>query len=438
MSLSKYHASGKVYPTDVAWTTSVINTLKDIKTAAETTGALCAGADKFLNVMLKAGVAWYQEIEVDAVGTSPYNRGGMGVTPSDAQVHGAEVVSVGIVKSLAEKTAVALQKHPHEDFELEANNAVTAASNGLLPALKRLEASSIGTSHTNVFFRQVKHRVRSLLPALSDAAGKLDYEKIVNNDDAVLIMKVGIKWLVLHWQLEQLVPGSCEFIQKALNVEARQQRSELEVALDMWANAKRDGEGGKPVNWDAIAEKAGKALCVCRPWLKSITAFLAKHGGVGLEDADAFLKALDRDSNSGLLGGEYWDTVAKLKSETPIPLSASAVIITGFASAYLSDGYVATPSKKNISKLMKKGAELVRADALLADARKLGSSMGVSENPDFNKALGNMTIRTAALLMENLDKFESFAFKTTDELSEDVDVDLISSYVCNNTICSFS
>ena len=76
----------------------------------------------------------------------------MGVTPSDAQVHGAEVHSVGIVKSLAEKTAVALQKHPHEDFELDANNAVTAASNGLLPALKRLEASSIGTSHTNVFF----------------------------------------------------------------------------------------------------------------------------------------------------------------------------------------------------------------------------------------------------------------------------------------------
>ena len=104
--------------------------------------------------------------------------------------------------------------------------------------------------------------------------------------------------------------------------------------------------------------------------------------------------------------------MAKLKTPVPVPLAAAAVVVTGMASSYLADGYVSSPSKKAIAKLSKKVPQLVKADSFLADARKLGASMGNLGIPGFNRALGDITIRSAALLMENLAQFDNAAFTT--------------------------
>ena len=217
--------------------------------------------------MLKHHIAWWQTLACDQVGVHSKNRGGLGVSGSDAQIHGLELKKAGFVLELT--NPVAVQKDPEDDYELNWNLKQIEMSKGLLPGMMMLLALSIGTSHTNVWCRQVKAGVRSLFPDLGNVGGKLDAEVLTHGKpDFKQAVFHEMKWLVLHHQIEQAFPGLIDFVQKALNVTAQNQRSESEVMRDMWTIAEAMEDN---VDWSIVEDSAERSLAPRTKYLPAMT-----------------------------------------------------------------------------------------------------------------------------------------------------------------------
>ena len=72
-------------------------------------------------------------------------------------------------------------------------------------------------------------------------------------------MGKGWKWFVLHFQLEQAVPGILDWIQTNLNIKAAAERGEVEVMGSMWHQA----INMDPLDWKAVQATQNKTLAPC-------------------------------------------------------------------------------------------------------------------------------------------------------------------------------
>ena len=302
-----------VPPLSPQYTPQLIKQVKQIMSSANKSGELLLGWHSIKETLGGAGLAWTQRIPVDQVGVSPHNRGGMGVAAADAQKHLEDIVSVGFTWSKSE--CVAVHVEPGAVAERQFNNRQVSLGQGLIPALAGLQAVSIGGSHTNVGLRMVKARVRSLHKRLcrDGSDDRIDPDWLCNGrpqfEDA---LKGGLSWLVLQHEAERAWPGLSDFVQRALNVEVRGARSEIEVATDMWKMALLSLEKKQNPDWGQIEAEAAKALPPCAPYIRALSMYLQAHTGDLLQDLSEFLKAFERNCCSAALGGEFLQAVSEL------------------------------------------------------------------------------------------------------------------------------
>ena len=139
------------------------------------------------------------------------------------------------------------------------NQDLIKKSGGSIPPLgSNIMGYSIGSSHTTVFMRQMLHKSPCNIAGMADPAGKLDADRLATGKPAFqAALQHGWTWKVDHWQLEEAVPKVLDFIQTSLNIEAKGERTEVEVVTSMWADASAMEDGGG-VDWKQVIETQKK------------------------------------------------------------------------------------------------------------------------------------------------------------------------------------
>ena len=138
---------------------------------------------------------------------------------------------------------------------------------------------SLGSGHTNVWLRQCRNQVRSLFPPLATEAGKLDPQKVGLGQPDFNTALEGLEWFVLHWQLEDIIPGFFDWAQKSLNAQAASDRGETEIMKELWESAVSMGYPASPVVWKDLEDTISQSLAPCTKYIKVMSNFLKAYGG---------------------------------------------------------------------------------------------------------------------------------------------------------------
>ena len=409
-----------VLPLADVYTKEVTKEIKELMKHYSATGESNSGWEEMKLVLLKHGLAWYEDLLPTQVGTSPFNRKGLGVQGVDAQVHGEQVHTVGFVRRLAEETSVGVQKNPHDDWEIKWNEDQQSRSKGLIPKLAPVVLCfSIGTSHTTVWVRMLISGVRAAVKSLADESGNLDVQRITGGKPALKdAMTKGWKWFVVHFQLEQAVPGILDWIQTNLNIKAAAERGEVEVMSSMWQQAITMD----PLDWKVVQATQNKTLAPCTRYTPALANWLQVHTGTLLTEMPNFLKAFEREGEVPVLGGEFLGQMAEIKhGDEKVPYLAIAGLKAAILSPKVVDGMSKSIplSKLKSLKSASKKEEVFTADKILQQGREIGVRMGVSENPGYARCLGFLDIRIWALICDLPKVWESKTWATMGEVSEE-------------------
>ena len=406
---------------DPKYTPKLLTDVKAIIVKCDITGEYQSGlAD--VQVMLRgAGLAWDQQIPIEHVGVSPYNRGGLGVAAGDAQRHLLDVTSLGFTWDRLEAFCKQSDQ-ANPEFEWQFNERQVRLSKGLIPPLQLMSAVSLGGSHTQVGFRQAKGRVKALHPKLAGDDGNIDPDKLTMGKPAMAeALAKGLRWTVFHWQVEQAFPGFSQFVQKALNVEAKALRGEMEVFLEMWTQATTSAEA--EVNWEEIENLVGKALSPCTSYIHTMSKHLQVHSGGLLEGINMFLKAFTRDDTAAALGGEFIQAVADLDlKRSKIPHVANALLEAQLLSPKIIDGICRSISVTKVAKLKSEHlrSKVLLAEQMMQNARELGKQLGLEENGLFVRQLGFLDVRLVCVLLDLSKTFEQAEWSSLEEVAKDL------------------
>ena len=229
----------------------------------------------------------------------------------------------------------------------------------------------------------------------------------------------GLRWTVFHWQSEQAFPGFSQFIQKALNVEAKALRGEMEVFLEMWGLAQTSETGP---DWPEIEQLVGKALSPCAAYIGAMSSYLQRHTGFLLDGVNLFLKAFARDDTAAALGGEYIQAVADLDfKKHKVPHVANALLEAQLLSPKVIDGICRTIVVSKVQRLKGEAfkGRVLQAENMMQEARELGRAMGVQDDPRYVRHIGFLDVRIIAVLIGMPKVFEKVEFASLEEVAKD-------------------
>ena len=409
------------------YTKEVLSEGKSILEKHDASGEYKLGLSLIKRKFLQWGVMWLKREPLDHVGTDEVNRGGLGVTGVDGERHGLELTTVGINADDLKAWAVMASRHPPTlKRAIEFNDKQIDASKGLIPPLKMLAGTSIGGSHTSVFFRQALHGVKCVIKIPEDGwvvtNGHLDPGKLAaTSPDAKQMLNEGLEWHWIHDQAPQAWPGLKEFLQKALNTEARLQRTEDETFHEMWHLYQSLDDTGSN-KWEDIELLVVRALPPCSRYIKAMTQVLKTHTGAWLDEYADFCRVL-APSSEAALGGELLQEVGLLdlgKGKKKVPLTAMAILCAARMGTKVVDGLDISVGKAKSLRGAKYHAQVLKMEKILEDGRKLLDSMGLDRHATACvTALGWLSLRCVSVLCDMPKKWQRLEWEDMDAVSED-------------------
>ena len=273
--------------------------------------------------MYDASIAWDESSPPDQTGVHPVNRSTFGVGGSESQHLGFGIRSVGFSwAKCAGATATQTPPGPLSAPAKDYNDMSIDMSDGAIPPLRLLRCLTIGGGHANVWLRQCNGKAKCILgkdSEYSDHARNLCPEKLsIGRPAFAEALKAGLKYRMIHWQGPYIWPGLVEFAQSALNTEVRQGQPELEILMVMQQLANATTNRGESISWPTIEEQACKSMPPCKPWISSLSAYLAMNAGGAngqlLTELAQFAKAFGSGEKgpSRILGSEFLSKLANL------------------------------------------------------------------------------------------------------------------------------
>ena len=80
-----------------------------------------------------------------------------------------------------------------------------------------------------MFFRALADGAPTSAPKLQDEIGKINEVKLMSDPAIKAVVEGGMRWLVLSERCEREFPSLPAFIQNALNAEAKEPQTEVEI-----------------------------------------------------------------------------------------------------------------------------------------------------------------------------------------------------------------
>ena len=364
-------------------------------------------------VLVKANLAWCAQVPPEHVGTHPSNRSSLGLGATEAHVHGAQILKTGWSwRKAADAAAIEAPPDGSDDwYHVDGINVMYAQlADGLLPPLVQLKLLSIGGGHTNAFLRAVKGGCKTPVTKLADASGHLNKEELCVGRAAFKeAVELGMKWFIIHCHAPTVWPGLVRFAQAALNTDAKNEQSEVEVMLDM-ANLMRSAlTNQSEPNWKQIEETACFSMPPCSPYIGSLSAIVRDHtaGGQLLEELSEFYKSFGCSEHGATrkLGAEFASRLASLSwgPGERFPFVVLACMETNLWSSKIVDGICKLISVTNLSSLTTKANKsmVVEADELMNSVRLLCDGMHVARAIR-TKLVGRCDVRCVLFMFKKL------------------------------------
>ena len=171
---------------------------------------------RILDSLAAQDMSYVARVPPPNMGIHPDNRSKWGVSGTDAQTHGRDILDVGFSwKKAADATCTEV---PPDSAEAKRHNEENVTlSSGLIPPLLAMKCLSIGGGHTNTFLRQVLAGVRCVVARLQDDRGNLSYDKLTQGrPEFKRALDEGLEWFIIHWPCEQIWPDLVRLVQSAL------------------------------------------------------------------------------------------------------------------------------------------------------------------------------------------------------------------------------
>ena len=220
-------------PLDGKYTTEVVQKVNAILDKAGLTGEQVGAMENCKNILEAAGLVWRTQVSPDQVGVHPSNRSCVGVSGTEAHAHGQQILKVGFSWQKC-SDVMAIEAGRDNEHATMFNTQLVELSGGLIPPLSDLRLLSLGGAHTNTWLRALRAGCASAVPELGDARGCLNAEELSAGKPALQeAIQSGLKWTVLHEQVEQAFPKLIPLFQSALNTHSSGQQSEIEVLLEL-------------------------------------------------------------------------------------------------------------------------------------------------------------------------------------------------------------
>ena len=205
--------------------------------SARLTGKLVGAWETIQSMLVQSGWAYYQDLVPEFVAPHPQNRSGDGVNPDKAHKLGMKIVSLGYsAKRASDATCFEAPTAPARSAAFyKSANDIAALSNGLCPPWHATpKFYSVGGSNTNLFFRALVGGARTNIPKLQDERGNINKATLLADPALKGVVEVGMRWLVLSERCGREFPALPAFIQNALNAEAKEPQTEVEIIRWGW------------------------------------------------------------------------------------------------------------------------------------------------------------------------------------------------------------
>ena len=385
--------------------------------------------EDIFDVLVAAGLAWQAIVPPSWVGVHPRNRSGAGFGGSESQVHGGECLRAGFsFKKAADATAFQTPPTPWDHEAVEFNDKQCTMSGGLVPKLDKLDLISVGTTHTNTFLRQVRARVKSVVPELADETGCLNLDVLGRNRPKfVQAVNEGLKWNIIHWAAPFVWPSLPDLIQKALNTDARGQQGEVEIMLSMHEDMDRMLATAGTVDWSKIESNAKASLPPCSSYMGAVATYVRLNSGGSsgelLRDLMHFQKSFACATNGPLrvLGGEFITRVATLSfgPSEKYPLFKNGLLKANLQTNIVVDGLCKLISPTLVSKLTSKKCKplVEECEVLMSQVRELCSKLAI-EDYARTRCVGKLDIRCVGFVLGKGVEIENRIFKDIPHIAQ--------------------
>ena len=184
-------------------------------------------------------------------------------------------------RKAAGATAVEPPPHPLSAVDIAFNDNLVSVSQGLIPPLSSMKLCSLGGGHTNTFLRQCNGGVNCVVDELKDDSGNLSAALLAASKPAFQeALQKGLVWTVLSWETVFVWPELANLVQSALNIEAKQHQSEVEIMLAMFEAYRSQIQSNlADINWKDVEKVALTANAPCAQWASVLCSFVRKTAG---------------------------------------------------------------------------------------------------------------------------------------------------------------
>ena len=316
-----------------------VKKVTDLLDDAQRTGQTKGVWKQVQNTLKEAKLGWYTRVRPERAAISRRNRFGLGVTGPDAQSHGEEILKIGFHEV---DDACAFEGDSDDEEQKTFEQSLVARSDGLIPPLEMTSVVVVGGNHTTVFLRQCNAGVEIKNDYLKTIcpSGKLDKDTIANSQVCPKVLKQhfdeGIMYFVMHKHCPIVWPTLPDFVQLALNVEAKVARSDIEVMIQMYEKSKQCKQGS--VDWGKIEAAAAQALPACVSMIPQVSIFLQTFPGEGLYGMAEWLSGIQ--ATTAMIGKDFLEAINSIKfsADKPIIRLPFALIKAQKISPTVSDG----------------------------------------------------------------------------------------------------
>ena len=268
------------------------------------------------------------------------------------------------------------------------------------------------------------------IPELQNEHGRLSVGHLCVGRSAFKeALDKGLRWLILHWQCQTVWPKLGQFVQQALNTEARGVQTEIEVMLSMHEGYSQAVQSNEEPDWDGIQKAACFSLPPCATYADALASYVKMNAGglqgTLLHELSLFQKKFAASEKGPLkaLGSEFFKKLCSLNFGPALrfPFLLNACIEANLCSPpnKVVDGYCKLLSASSLSALTaaKNRAKVVEAEQLMADIRALADKLSVPETLKVT-SVGRADVRLVLFLCKKGKDGEGVEYASIADIAE--------------------
>ena len=215
----------------------------------------------------------------------------------------------------------------------------------------------------------------------------------------------GLKWRVIHWRLQCILPQLADWWQSSLNTEVRNRQSEVEIMMFLANAFNTASQESDIIDHAAIEAQAGHSKPPCLVWIPALSKFVQKMPTELIADLADFDKSYaSKDSGKFRTMGSAF--VSKLASLTfgpgeayPYVLLATMCLQLRSPPSKVEDGQCRLISPGSLGMLAQKDKRgtIKMAEDAMSNARKMLQNSGLDRG-QIVKLCGQLDVRLMAAI----------------------------------------